>query len=84
MKELEKIIARTLCFKHQRFSDQITVLITVLIFFRFSRTNFPFEIFNVNPSYHLEALHFAVLSYEKQHKEGIYKDVGRSVIFSAF
>ena len=38
---------------------------------------------NVNPFQHQQALHFGVLSYEKQHKEGTCKASGRSVAFSA-
>ena len=29
-------------------------------------------------------MHFGVLNYEKQHKEGTCKVLGRSVVFSAF
>ena len=31
-----------------------------------------------------QALHFGVLNYEKRHKEGTCKVLGRSVVFSAF
>ena len=31
-----------------------------------------------------QALHFGVENYEKQHKEGTCKVLGRSVVFSAF
>ena len=40
--------------------------------------------FNLNPFEHQQALHFGVLNYENQHKEGTCKVSGRSVIFSAF
>ena len=40
--------------------------------------------FNVNPFLHQQALHFGVLNYEKQYKEGTCKVLGRSVVFSAF
>ena len=33
---------------------------------------------------HQQALQFGVLNYEKQHKEGTCKVLGRSVVFSAF
>ena len=29
-------------------------------------------------------MHFGVLNYEKQHKEGTCKVLGRSIVFSAF
>ena len=53
-------------------------------FFIFSRTKFPLIFFNVNPFKHRQALHFGVLNYGKQHKEGNCKVSGRSVVFSAF
>ena len=52
------------------------------LFFSFSRTKFPLIFFNLNLNQ--QALHFGVLNYEKQHKEGTCKVSGRSVIFSAF
>ena len=51
------------------------------------------DIFNKSASFldscthkfgHQQVLHFGVLNYEKQHKEGTCKVLGRSVIFSAF
>ena len=50
-------------------------------FFRFSRTKIPLIFFNVNPFNHQQALQFGVLNYEKQHKDGICKVLGRSVVF---
>ena len=43
-----------------------------------------FDLFNVNPSKHKQALHFGILKYEKQNKEGACKVSGRSVVFSSF
>ena len=52
-----------LCIKVS--SDPITFLIMMLIFYIF-----PLIFFNLNPFKHQQALHFGVLNYEKQHKEG--------------
>ena len=35
----------------------------------------------VNPFPHQQALHFGILNYETQHKEGTCKVLGRSVVF---
>ena len=48
-------------------------------------TKFPLIFFfHLNLFQHQQALHFGVLNYEKQHKEGTCKVSGRWVIFSAF
>ena len=39
----------------------------------FHAQKFPLNFFNVNLFYHQQALHFGVLNYEKQHKEGPVK-----------
>ena len=70
MKVLEKIIARTLCAMHHG----------ILSFYYI----FNNDAYFLNPFYHQQALHFGVLNYEKQHKEGTCKVSGRCVIFSAF
>ena len=53
-------------------------------FLDFRAQKFPLIFFNVNPFKHQQALHFGVLNYEKQHKEGTSKVSRRSVVFSAF
>ena len=53
-------------------------------FLDFRTQKFPMISFNLNPFQHQQALHFGVLNYEKQHKEGTCKVWGRSVVFSAF
>ena len=53
-------------------------------FLDFCAQKFPLIVFNANPFLHQQALHFGVLNYEKQHKEGTCKVSGRSVVFSAF
>ena len=66
-------------------SDQITFLITMLIFLDFRAQKFPLVVFYLNPFLDQQALQFGVLNYKKkQHKEGTYKVSGRSVAFSAF
>ena len=84
MKELEKIIARTLCFMHQSFFRPNYIFDNDAHFLDFRAQKFPLIFFNVNPFQHQKALHFGVLNYEKQHKEGTCKVSGRSVVFSAF
>ena len=56
----------------------------MLIFLDFRAQKFPLSFFNVNPFKHQQALHFRVLNYEKQHKEGTCKVSGKSVVFLAF
>ena len=84
MKELKKIIARTLCFMHQRIFRTIYIFNNYAYFSDFRAQKFPLIFFNLNPFEHQQALHFGVLNYEKQHKEGTCKVLGRSVVFSAF
>ena len=80
-----KIIARTLCFMHQRFFRQNYIFNNDAFFFLDVRAQkFPLICFNVNPWKHQQALHFGILNYEKQHEEGTCKVSGRSVVFSAF
>ena len=84
MKELKKIIAGTLCFMHQRIFRHIYIFNNCAYFLDFCAQKFPLIFLNLNPFYHQQALHFGVLNYEKQHKEGTCKVLGRSVVFSAF
>ena len=53
-------------------------------FLAFRAQKFPLIFFNVHLFSHQQALHFGILNYEKQHKEGTCKVSGRSVVFSAF
>ena len=84
MKELEKIIARTFCCMHQSFFRPNYIFNNDAYFLDFRAQKFPLIFFNVNAFEHQQALHFGVLNYEKQHKEGTCKVLGRSVVFSAF
>ena len=84
MKELEKLIARMCCFMHQSFFRPNYIFNNDAYFLDFCAQNFPLIFLIVNPFKHQQALHFGVLNYEKQHKEGIYRVSGRSVVFSAF
>ena len=84
MKELEKIIARTLCFMPPRFFRPNYIFNNDAYFLDFCAQQFPLIFFNVNLFLHQQALHFGVLNYEKQDKEGTCKVSGRSVVFSAF
>ena len=84
MKELKKIIARTFCFIHQRIFRPIYIFNNYAYFLDFRAQKFPLIFLKLNPFLHQQALHFGVLNYEKQHKEGICKVLGRSVVFSAF
>ena len=83
MKELGKIIARMLCFMLQSFFRPTYILNNDAYVLDFRAQKFPLIFFNVNPFQHKQGLHFGVLNYEKQHKEGTCKVSGRSVIFSA-
>ena len=47
--------------------------------FRFLRRKLLFDPFNLNPFLYLQALHFGILNYEKQDKEGICKVLGKFV-----
>ena len=80
----KKIIARTLCFMHQRIFRPIYIFNNCAYYFDFRAQKFPLIFFNLNPFLHQQALHFGVSNYEKQHKEGTCKVLGRSVVFSAF
>ena len=84
MNELEKIIARALCFVHQSFFRPNYIFNNDAYFLDFRAQKFPLIFFKVNPFYHQQALHSGVLNYEKQHKEGTCKVLGSSVVFSAF
>ena len=84
MKELEQIIAWTLCFMHQSFFRPTYSFNNDAYFLDFCAQNFPLIFFNANLFKHEQALHFGVLNYENQHKEGTCKVSGRSVVFSAF
>ena len=80
----KKIIARTLCFMHQSMVRHIYILNNAGYFLDFRAQKLPLIFFNLNPFYHQQALQFEALKYEKQHKEGTCKVLGRSVVFSAF
>ena len=84
MKELKKVIARTHCFMHQSFFRPNYIFNNDAYLLDFRAQTIPLIFFNVNPFLHQQALHFGVLNYEKQHKEGTCKVSGRSVVFSAF
>ena len=53
-------------------------------FLDFCAQNYPLIFFNLNRLYHQQVQQFVILNYEKQHKEGLCKVLGRSVVFSAF
>ena len=84
MKELKKIIARTLCFMLQRIFRPIYIFNNYAYFLDFRAQKFPLIFLNSNPLQHQQALHFGVSNSEKQHKGGTCKVLGRSVVFSAF
>ena len=69
---------------HQRFFRPIYIFNNYAYFLDFRAQKFPLIFLNLNPFEHQQALHFGVLNYEKQHKEGTCKVLGRSVVFSAF
>ena len=69
---------------HQRIFRPIYIFNTYAYFLDFRAQKFPLIFLNLNPFLHQQALHFGVLNYEKQHKEGTCKVLGRSVVFSAF
>ena len=69
---------------HQRFFRPNYIFNNDANFLDFCAQKFPLIFFYVNPFYHQQALHFRVLNYEKQHKEGTCKVSGSSVVFSAF
>ena len=69
---------------HQRIFRPIYIFNNYAYFLDFRAQKFPLIFFNLNPFKHQQALHFGVSNYEKQLKEGTYKVLGRSVVFSAF
>ena len=69
---------------HQSFFRPNYIFNNDAYFFDFRAQKIPLIFFNVNPFLHQQALHFGVLNYEKQHKEGTCKVLERSVVFSAF
>ena len=84
VKVLEKIVARTLCAMHHGILSLYYIFNNDAYFLDFRAQKFPLIFFNLNPLLHQQALHFGVLNYEKQHKEGTCKVSGRWVIFPAF
>ena len=69
---------------HQRIFRHIYIFNNYAYCLDFRAQKFPLIFLNLNPFIHQQALHFGVLSYEKQHKEGTCRVLGRSVVFSAF
>ena len=69
---------------HQIFFRPNNIFNNDAYFLDFRAQKFPLIFFNVNPFLHQQALHFGILNYEKQHKEGTCKVSERSVVFSAF
>ena len=69
---------------HQSFFRPNYIFNKNAYFLDFRAQKFPLIFFNVNPFKHQQALHFGVLNYEKQHKDGTCKVSGRSIVFSAF
>ena len=84
MKVLEQIIARTVCAMHYGIFSLYYIFKNDACFLDFRAQKFPLIFFNLNPFLHQQALHFGVLNYENQYKEGTCKVSGRWVIFSAF
>ena len=71
-----KKIARTLCFMHHGILSLYYIFNINAYFLDFCAQKFPLISFNLNPFKHQQALHFRVLNYEKQHKEGTCKVSG--------
>ena len=70
---------------HQGIFKLIYIFNNDAYFIDFRAQKFPLIFFNYGKFFLTQqALHFGVLNYEKQHKEGTYKVLGRSVVFSAF
>ena len=69
---------------HQRIFRHIYIFNNYAYFLDFRAQKFPLIFLNLNPFQYQQALHFGVLNYVKQHKEGTCKVLGRSVVFSAF
>ena len=80
MKELDTIISMTLCFMHQKYLQTELHFNNGAHFLDFCAENYPLIFFYLNPFYCLQTLHFGILNYEIQYKEGICKDSGRSVV----
>ena len=57
---VEKIIARTLCFMHQRIFRPIYIFNNYAYFLDFRAQKYPLIFLNLNPFYHQQALHFGV------------------------
>ena len=68
MKELEKIIARALCFMHQSIFRSIYIFNNDAHILDFQAQKFPLIFFNLNPFLHQQALHSGVLNYEKRQR----------------
>ena len=68
----------------QRIFRPIYIFNNYAYFLDFRAQKFPLIFLNLNPFQHQQALHFGVSNYEKQHKGGTCKVLGRSVVFSAF
>ena len=84
MKELKKIIAGTLCFMQSIFIPNY-ILNNDAYFLDFCVDNYPLRFFFKFKSFLISTSPaFGVLNYDKQHKEGICKVLGKSVVFSAF
>ena len=77
MKVLEKVIARTLFSIHHGILSLYYIFNNEAYFLDFRAQKFPLIFFNLNPFQHQQTLHFGVLNYEKQHKEGTCKVSGR-------
>ena len=73
VKELKKIIARTLCFMHQRIFRPIYIFNNYAYFLDFRAQKFPLIFFNLNPFQHQQALHFGVSNYENNIKKAPVK-----------
>ena len=69
MKELEKIIARTLCFMHQSLFRPNYIFNNDAYFLDFRAQKFPLIFLNVNPLLHQQTLHFGVINYETNIKK---------------
>ena len=69
---------------HQRIFRPIYIFNNYAYFLDFCAQKFPLIFLNLSPFQHQQALHFRVLNYEKQHKEGTCKVLGRSFVFLAF
>ena len=66
---------------HQRFVRSNYIFNYNAYFLGFRAQKFPLIFFNANPFWHQQSLHFGVLNYEKQHKEGTCKVSGKICCF---